>query len=431
MSSLLIKNVRIIDPTQNMDKKGDILVQEGLVHQIGSGIEKEEIPIFDGKNLWAVPGLIDMHVHFRDPGGEHKESIESGSRAALAGGFTSVCCMPNTQPALDNEGSIAYVKTRAKEVNLIHIYPIGAATRGRQGLEMTEVYQLKKAGAVALSDDGSPISDANLFRRILEYAHTFNMKVIEHCEDVDLFQHGVMNEGYRSSVLGLKGIPSASESVMVSRNILISQYTGVPIHLAHVSKKESVEMIRWAKANNISVSAETAPHYFSLTEDDVKNYSSNFKMNPPLGSKEDVEAVLEGLRDGTIDVIATDHAPHQKWEKNVEFDEAPFGIIGLETAVSVGLHYLVHKKILSPMEWVNKMSCSAAKILDLPGGSLKAGMMADMTLIDPEKVVKVNADKFYSKSRNTPYHGHQLKGKVVATIVGGKVLMKDGKILKD
>lgn len=429
MKSLLIKNGRIVDPSQNLDQISDLYIESGIIKKLGKNLSITSDELIDARGLIVSPGFIDMHVHLREPGFEQKETILTGMRAAAKGGFTSICCMPNTHPPMDEPGTVGFVLSKAKEGKLVHVYPIGAATMKREGKVMTEIGHLKKAGVVAISDDGEPIYDAYMMRRCMEYSKMFGIIVIDHCEDKNLSQEGVMNESFSSTLLGLKGVPNISEDVLVIRDILISQYTGIPVHLAHISSKGAVELVRWGKAKGVQVSAETAPHYFSLSDEDIKEYRTEFKMNPPLRSKEDVLAVREGLKDGTIDAIATDHAPHQAVEKEVEFDMAPFGIIGLETSVPVGLTFLVKEGILTLSQWIEKMAVNPAKILNLPGGSLSVGRPGDVTILDLEKEVSIQDNYFESKSRNCPYMGKKLKGAPVHTIVEGRLVMKDGKVL--
>jgi dihydroorotase len=429
MKSLLIKHGRVVDPSQGLDENLDVLIENGCIKELAKSISSSDsIEILDAKGLVVAPGFIDIHVHLREPGFEQKETILTGMRAAAKGGFTAICCMPNTNPAIDEPGTVGFVLARAREGNLIRVYPIGAATMKREGKVMTEIGHLKKAGVVAISDDGEPIYDAYMMRRVMEYAKMFGLIVIDHCEDKHLSQEGVMNEGFSSTLSGLKGSPSVSEEVIVIRDILISQYTGSPVHLAHISTKGSVELIRWAKSKGIAVTAETAPHYFTLSDEDVVQYRTEFKMNPPLRSKQDVLSIREGLEDGTIDVIATDHAPHQLVEKEVEFDVAPFGIIGLETSVSLGLHFLVHAGVLSLSQWIEKMSVRPAQILNLSGGTLSVGSPGDITILDLEKQFKVDERSFESKSTNSPFKDWKLKGTAVYTIVEGKIVMKEGKV---
>jgi dihydroorotase len=429
MKSLLIKNGRIVDPSQNYDQTSDLYIENGLIKKIGKNLSISSDDLIDARGLIVCPGFIDMHVHLREPGYEQKETILTGMRAAAKGGFTSICCMPNTNPTMDEPGTVGFVLAQAKEGKMVHVYPIGAATLKREGKVMTEIGHLKKAGVVAISDDGEPIYDAYMMRRCMEYAKMFGIIVIDHCEDKNLSQEGVMNEGFISTVHGLKGVPSISEDVLVIRDILLSQYTGIPVHLAHISSKGAIELVRWGKSQGVQVSAETAPHYFSLCDEDIKEYRTEFKMNPPLRGREDVQAVREGLKDGTIDAIATDHAPHQAVEKEVEFDMAPFGIIGLETSVMVGLTFLVKEGVLTLSQWIEKMSVNPAKILNLPGGSLATGRPGDVTILDLEKEVDVQDNYFESKSRNCPYMGKKFKGVPVYTIVEGRIIMKDGQVL--
>ncbi|MBI1871236.1 MAG: dihydroorotase [Chlamydiae bacterium] len=428
-TSLLIQKGRIVDPSQNIDEVLDLLIENGKIQKIAKNISAGEVEIFDARGKIVAPGFIDLHVHFREPGFEHKETILTGMRSAAMGGFTAVCCMPNTEPAMDEPGTVGFVLLKAKEGNLIRVYPIGAATRGREGKVMTEIGHLKKAGVIAISDDGEPIYDAYMMRRVMEYAHMFGLKVIDHCEDKNLSQQGVMNEGYMSTLLGLTGIPSVAEEVMVMRDILMSQYTQIPVHLAHLSTRGSVDLVRWAKAKGLPVTAETAPHYFSLSDEEMTSYRTEFKMNPPLRTREDVKAIQEGLKDGTLDAIATDHAPHQEVEKEVEFDMAPFGIIGLETSVGLGLNHLVHPGILTLSKWIDKMSCRPAQILNLPGGNLRVGENGDVTILDLGKEWSVGEIPFESKSKNSPFREIKLKGKAVGTIVGGRVVMRDGEVI--
>jgi len=370
-----------------------------------------------------TPGLIDMHVHLREPGHEYKETIESGCLAAASGGITAICCMPNTNPVNDNSQVTKFILEKSRLANTVRVYPVAAISKGLEGTRLCEYGELKDAGAVAISDDGCPVTDSQLMRRAMEYAKGFGLPVISHCENMDLLAGGVVNEGAFATRMGLPGIPNACESVMVMRDIAISELTGSPVHIAHVSAMESVRAIRAAKKRGVPVTAETAPHYFTLIEDDVGQYDTNAKMNPPLRSKKDREAVREGLSDGTIDVIATDHAPHSSIEKEVEFDKAENGIIGLETSVSLSLK-LVEDGVLKIDELVEKMSTNPARILKLENG-LRAGNPADITIIDPDELFTIDAKNFYSLSRNTPFNGREVKGKAVLTMVGGKIVFED------
>ncbi|MBU4316944.1 MAG: dihydroorotase [Proteobacteria bacterium] len=425
----LIRGGRIVDPG-NMDGVGDILIEEDRIIQIGSnpdpgsaGLSRKPDRVIDAAGKIVSPGLIDMHVHLREPGQEYKETIETGCRAAASGGFTTICCMPNTHPVNDNAQIVEYIISRAKKVGLVRVLPVGAISMGLAGNQLSEYSEMKNAGAVAVSDDGRPVSDSLLMRRALEYAKGFGLLVISHCEDLSLSANGSMNEGVTSTRMGLAGIPNAAESIMVLRDIALCELTGAPLHIAHVSTKESVEAIRRAKQRGIPVTAETAPHYFTLTEEAVKNYNTHAKMNPPLRTEKDVAAIQEALADGTLDVIATDHAPHAETEKNLEFDQASNGIVGLETSLALGLN-LVGQNILTLSALIEKMSINPAKILGIQN-HLVPGAYADITLIDPEVIFEVDAAQFKSKGRNTPFNGWQLKGRALLTMVGGRVVFED------
>ena len=423
---MLIKGGRVIDPG-NLDGIMDILIANGKIAEIKkAGWRTDEYPesrTIDASGKIVTPGLIDMHVHLREPGHEYKETIETGCLAAAFGGFTAVCTMPNTNPVNDCRQVTEYILQKAQSADTVRVYPVAAISPGLKGDGLCEYGELKVAGAVALSDDGNPVMNSLLMRRALEYAKGFELPVISHCEDLDLAAGGAMNEGAIATRMGLAGIPNASESIMVMRDIALCELTGVPIHIAHVSTEESVRAIRDAKKREIPVTAETAPHYFTLTEESVKEYNTNTKMNPPLRSGHDREAVCHALADGTIDVIATDHAPHSSIEKEVEFDKAANGIIGLETSVSLALK-LVENGVINMTCLVEKMSTNPARILGLETGLL-VGRPADITIIDPERSYRVNADNFRSLSRNTPFDGWDMKGKAVLTMVGGKIVYQD------
>jgi dihydroorotase len=423
---MLIKGGRVIDPG-NLDGIMDILISNGKIAEIKkAGWQTDEYPelrIIDASGKIVTPGLIDMHVHLREPGHEYKETIETGCLAAAFGGFTAVCTMPNTNPVNDCRQVTEYILQKAQSTDTVRVYPVAAISPGLKGDGLCEYGELKVAGAVALSDDGNPVMSSQLMRRALEYAKGFELPVISHCEDLDLAAGGAMNEGAIATRMGLAGIPNASESIMVMRDIALCELTGVPIHIAHVSTEESVRAIRDAKKRGIPVTAETAPHYFTLTEESVKEYKTNTKMNPPLRSGHDREAVCQALADGTIDVIATDHAPHSSIEKEVEFDKAANGIIGLETSVSLALK-LVENGVINMARLVEKMSTNPAHILGIETGLL-VGRPADITIIDPERSYRVNADSFRSLSRNTPFDGWDMKGKAVLTMVGGKIVYQD------
>jgi dihydroorotase len=422
----LIKGGRVIDP-ENLDGMVDILIAEGKIVEIRKeGLAEGEYPearIIDASDKIVTPGLIDMHVHLREPGYEYKETIETGCLAAAFGGFTAICCMPNTNPVNDCRQVTEYILQKARAVDTVRVYPVAAISKGSKGDGLCEYGELKEAGAIAVSDDGNPVSNSQLMRRALEYSKGFDLPVISHCEDLDLAAGGVMNEGDVATQLGLAGIPNAAESIMVLRDIALCELTGIPVHIAHVSTRESVRAIRDAKKRGIPVTAETAPHYFTLTDESVKKYNTNAKMYPPLRSGRDREAIRRGIADGTIDVIATDHAPHSLIEKQVEFDRAANGIIGLETSVSLTLK-LVETGVISMTALVEKMSTNPARILGLKNG-LRIGQSADITIIDPEKSYRVNADHFRSLSRNTPFNGWDMKGKAVLTMVQGKIVYQD------
>lgn len=422
--NLLIKNGRVIDPEQKIDDLLDVSVENGLIKEIGKGLSVPAgAEVIDASGKYVVPGLIDMHVHLRDPGLEYKEDIVSGTKSAVAGGFTSVCCMPNTKPVIDNKAVVSYIINKAKNEGLCNVFPIGSITYGMGGERMSEIGELKESGCVAISDDGKPVVNSELMMRSLQYAQGIGITVISHAEELSLVGQGVMNEGFASTELGLKGIPRVAEDIATSRDIMLAEYTGSPIHIAHVSTKGSVRIIREAKARGVKVTCETAPHYFTLTDDAVRGYNTNAKMNPPLREDYDVAAVKEGLKDGTIDCIATDHAPHHLDEKDVEFNEAMNGIVGLETSLSLSLK-LVEDGVLKLDQLIEKMSSNPSKILSLGRGVLKTGAVADITLIDHSVEWVVEADKLASKSKNSPWLGETMKGGAAATIVAGKVVYK-------
>jgi dihydroorotase len=436
-----IKGGRVIDPETGIDGLFDILVEDGNIVRVEktdaqppaakhAGQNSElatpdtALDIIDASGKLVVPGLIDMHTHLREPGHEYKETIQTGCLAAAHGGFSSICCMPNTEPVNDNQSVTDYILRKASTACGVRVYPVGAISRGLRGQSLAEYGEMKAAGVVAVSDDGNPVMDAQLMRRALEYAKGFGLLVISHCEDRNLTADGVMNEGVTATRLGLAGIPNASETVMVARDIALSELTGARLHVAHVSTEGSVRLIREAKARGLSVTAETAPHYFSLTEEAVINYDTNAKVHPPLRTAKDRDAVREGLADGAIDVIASDHAPHSTVEKDLEFDAAANGLIGLETSLPLSLK-LVETGVLNLGSLVAKMSINPARILELNHIGLKVGNPADLTIIDLEKGFQVDANTFRSKSRNTPFNGWQLTGRAMLTMVGGKVVFRE------
>jgi len=431
---LVIRNGRVVDPKNRIDKKIDILIENGKIAKIGESSEfrpgdvTRSTVTIDATGKVVTPGLIDMHTHLREPGREDEETIASGTRAAAQGGFTSICCMPNTQPVIDSVSGVKFILTTASQEGVVNVYPIGSITKGQKGEELAEIGKMRIAGVVGISDDGKPVMNAQIMRRALEYAKMFNLPVISHCEDLNLSLDGVMNEGFTSTVLGLKGVPRQAEEVMVARDIALAELSGGKLHLAHITTRRSVELIRQAKKKKISVTCETAPHYFSLSQEDVRGYNTNTKVNPPLRTKDDIEALCEGLADGTIDCIASDHAPHLDEEKDLEYNMAPFGIIGLETVLPLILTNLVSKKILSLDQAIAKLTVNPANILGLEKGALSIGSDADITVIDLNLKKKIGSE-FTSQSRNSPFIGMELQGFPVATIVGGKVVMKDGKLI--
>ena len=418
---LLLKNGRIIDPSRSIDQTGDLLIVDGKIAGIGKTAPSGEGETIDCKGCVIAPGLIDMHVHLREPGFEHKETIATGAKAAAAGGFATILGMPNTKPAVDNRAVVEYVLNEGKCAD-VNVLTSGAATKNNEGVEMAEIGDMIDAGAVAISDDAFPVQSADLLRRVMEYCRMFDVPVLTHCEDKTLTLDSVMNEGLNSTILGLRPWPRQAEDIMVLRNILLAELAGCRLHIQHVSTAGSVEAIRWAKDKGISVTCETCPQYFSLTDDALSTYDTNAKMNPPLRTSADIEAIRAGLVDGTIDAIATDHAPHSLEDKQVELAYAAFGIVGLETAVSLVITNLVKPGVLSLPDAIAEMTVAPARILGLEAGTLADGAVADVTVIDPEAKVTVRAAEFKSMGRNTPFEGFELTGKAVATVVAGKVV---------
>lgn len=424
-TTILLKGGRIIDPSQGLDlDKADLLIADGRISALDQAIEPPAgAEIVDAAGCWIVPGLIDIHVHLREPGQEYKETIESGTRAAAAGGFTAVACMPNTEPPNDSADTTRFILERAHEKGSCLVYPVAAITKGQKGQQLTEFGDLLDAGAAAFSDDGLPVSDAGMMRLAMEYALNFDALIISHAEELSLTSQGSMNEGVVSTRLGLRGIPAAAEEIAIFREIKLAELTGARLHIAHVSTKGAVELIRRAKERGVKVTAETAPHYFSLTEEAVEGYNTFAKMNPPLRTEEDRLAMIEALADGTLDAIATDHAPHNVLEKECEFEMAANGIIGLETALPLALE-LVRQGAISLSRLVELMSCAPARILDLPGGSLKPGGPAHVTVIDPDAEYEITPEFFRSKSHNSPFLGMKAKGRAALTLVDGQVMFR-------
>ena len=423
--SLIIQNAKIVDTQKISQKTHDILLERGLIVKIAPSLKTEGHKVIDAKGRLAMPGLIDLHTHLRQPGQEHKETIETGSKAAAKGGFTTILCMPNTDPVVDSRMIVEGIIKEAKRVGLINVLPIGAITRGQKGQELCDIFELKEAGCVALSDDGRSVQNSQIMRHALEYAAMVGIPIIEHCEDpyTGIENDGVMNEGVVSTVLGLKGLPAMAECIIVARDIELAHYLKIGIHFAHVSLKRSVELIRSAKKQGIKITAEACPHHFTLTHDAVKKFDTNTKVNPPLRSQEDVEAIKEAIKDGTIDCIATDHAPHALEEKELEFDLAPFGIIGLETALGLTIAELVDKRVISLPQAVGKLSAVPAKIIGLQNkGEIKEGKDADIIIVDPDHERVFEKEEIISKSKNSPFIGRKLKGLVLATICGGKIV---------
>lgn len=421
--SILIKGGRVIDPGRTVGN-ADVLIENGKISAVGPHLTgPSDCRIIQAQGKLVLPGFVDLHVHFREPGFEYKETIQSGSAAAVAGGFTTVCCMPNTNPINDNQAVTEFILERARLANLANVLPVGAITKGSEGKELAEIGDLRRSGCVAISDDGKPVMNSLVMRRAMEYALAFDVTVVDHCEDLHLAEGGCMNEGLISTELGLPGIPSAAEDVMVARNLSLSELTGARLHLAHISTVGSVRMVREAKARGIHVTAEACPHHFTLTEDVVRGYNTHAKMNPPLRTWADVQAIKEGLRDGTIDVIATDHAPHATQEKQQDFTEAPFGIVGLETALPLTLG-LVEEGVLSLEQAVQKLTSAPAAAFGLKKGTLAVGADADVAIVDQHDQWEVDPAKFRSKSRNTPFVGWKVKGRVQTTIVGGRVVFE-------
>lgn len=419
MKELLIRNGRVVDPASNRDSIADVFVRSGKIVAVGPNLDAAGAQVYDASGLIVAPGFIDMHVHLREPGFEHSETIETGARAAVAGGFTSICCMPNTSPVNDSATVTSYIVERARRAGAAKVHPIGAITKGSAGEELAAIGSMKQAGIVAISDDGRPVMNSRVMRRAMEYARSLNLAVIDHCEDLNLSAGGDMHEGVESTRLGLRGIPSCSEDVMVARDILLAELTGARFHVAHISTRNAVAMVAFAKSRGLAVTCEVTPHHFALTDADMPPYDSNYKMKPPLRGRCDAEAVIDGIVSGAVDAIATDHAPHPGSEKMQEFERCPFGIIGLETAIGLAIERLVHSGKISIRRLVELFTTGPARILNLHAGTLAPGAPADITILDLDRQWTYDVERSYSKSRNTPFHGRQFRGGPVATIVNG------------
>ncbi|MFB3829663.1 MAG: dihydroorotase [Bryobacteraceae bacterium] len=424
MTRLLIGNGRVIDPASGFDAVADVLIENGVVAGVGAGLRADGAEVFDASGLIVAPGFIDMHVHLREPGIEYAETIETGSKAAAAGGFTSICCMPNTVPVNDSATVTNYIVDRARRFAVVNVFPIGAITKGSAGEELAAIGSMKAAGAVAISDDGNPVMNARVMRRAMEYARSFDVPVINHCEDLNLSGGGDMHEGVESVRLGMRGIPAASEDVMVARDILLAEMTGARYHVAHISTRNAVGMVAEARLRGVPVTCEAAPHHFSLCDSEMEAYDSNFKMKPPLRSAGDVSAVVEGIATGVVDAIASDHAPHPGSEKMQEFSRCPFGIIGLETSVGLALEKLVHTGRISLERMVALYTTGPARVLKLNRGTLAVGAAGDVTIFSTELPWTYDVNQSFSRSRNSPFSGRTFRGGPAATVVGGEIVWR-------
>lgn len=420
--SILIKNGRILNPSENLDEVMDVFIKDGVIKKKGLDIEVCADKVIDARGCYVMPGLIDLHVHFRDPGLTYKEDIETGSRAAAKGGFTTVCCMPNTKPVVDNTDTVKYIIKKSKEAGLTNVLPVGAVTKSMQGKEITDVNELKKAGICAISEDGKSVMDSGVYRQAMKNAVRAGIPVMAHCEDINLVEGGVINLGEKSEQLGVKGISNAVEDVIALRDILLARETGATLHLCHCSTKDSVEMVRQAKAEGVKVTAEVCPHHFSMCTDDITGNDGNFKMNPPLRAREDMEALIRGLSEDIMDVISTDHAPHSAEEKAKDLEHAPFGIVGLETSVALTMTNLVKKGYITPLQMAAKMSYNPARVLGIDKGTLDEGAVADVTIINPDKEYMIDVENFVSKGKNTPFNGYKVFGEVEYTIMNGDIV---------
>jgi len=426
MIIMIIKNGLVVDPALGLSEKMDLAIENGTILKIGKNIDTDQVSndteILDATGLVVAPGLIDTHVHFRDPGFTYKEDLHTGALAAAKGGFTTVCCMPNTKPVVDNVETVKYIIEKGEKTGLTNVLPVGAVTKNMAGVEITDVEELKKAGICAISEDGKSVMNSGVYRKAMKNAAKANVPVLAHCEDINLVEGGVINLGDKSSELGVKGISNAVEDVIAMRDIMLAKETGATLHLCHCSTKDSVEMVKRAKEEGIKVTAEVCPHHFSMCSDDITSNDGNFKMNPPLRAREDMEALIKGLQDDIMDVISTDHAPHSAEEKAKDLEHAPFGIVGLETSVALTVTNLVKKGYLTPMQMAAKMSYNPAKVLGIPKGTLDEGKIADITIIDPDKEYTIDVNTFESKGKNTPFDGYKVSGEVEYTILNGKVV---------
>lgn len=420
--SILIKNGRVLNPSENLDEVMDVFIKDGVIKKKGLDMEVCADKVIDARGCYVMPGLIDLHVHFRDPGLTYKEDIETGSRAAAKGGFTTVCCMPNTKPVVDNTDTVKYIIKKSKEAGLTNVLPVGAVTKSMQGKEITDVNELKKAGICAISEDGKSVMDSGVYRQAMKNAVRAGIPVMAHCEDINLVEGGVINLGEKSEQLGVKGISNAVEDVIALRDILLARETGATLHLCHCSTKDSVEMVRQAKAEGVKVTAEVCPHHFSMCTDDITGNDGNFKMNPPLRAREDMEALIRGLSEDIMDVISTDHAPHSAEEKAKDLEHAPFGIVGLETSVALTMTNLVKKGYITPLQMAAKMSYNPARVLGIDKGTLDEGAVADVTIINPDKEYMIDVENFVSKGKNTPFNGYKVFGEVEYTIMNGDIV---------
>lgn len=431
MVSLIIKNGRVIDPTQKLDQVSDVYIEDGKISRIASDLQAPANQVLDASGLIVAPGFIDIHVHLREPGREDEETIQSGSEAAAVGGFTAICCMPNTSPLNDNPSVTSFIMNQAERAALTHVFPIGAITVGSEGKHLAEIGEMVKAGAVGISDDGKGLMDGQMMRRALEYSLPFKIPVIEHCEDLSLSANGCMNEGRHSTFLGLKGMSRIAEDTMAARDIMLAELTGAHIHIAHLSTRGTVELIREAKQKGIHATCEVCPHHFTLSDAACRDYDTNTKMSPPLRTEDDIQALLEAIADGTVDCIVTDHAPHNPNEKMLEFDEAPFGIIGLETSLGLALSRLYHPGLISLSRLVELMSTQPARLINQPLGSLRESCPADVTLFDVDAEWVYDLGQTKSKSQNSPFDGTSLRGRAAATIVAGKIVYQHPDYFKE